>query len=64
VDRRQRLEFENTKGAPVASEKADHHGTTIKKIREVDEATASASKAELGRPFTALYGLGDETRFG
>jgi len=64
MDRRERLQFENTIGAPVASEKADDNGTAIEKIRKIDETAAPASQPEQGRRFARLHGLGDETRCG
>ena len=62
--RRQRLQFENTKGAPVTPEKADNDGPTIKEVRKVDETAGPISEPEQGRRLAGLYGLGDETRFG
>ena len=61
---RKRLQFENTKGAPVAAKKADDHRTAFEKMREVDEAAATASEPERRRCLAGLYGLGDEVRFG
>jgi hypothetical protein len=63
VGRRERLQFENTKGAPVAPEKADDDGTAIQKIRKIDETAAPASEPEQGRPLAGLYGLGDDACF-
>ena len=64
MGRRKRLQFVNTKGAPVAPEKTDDDGTTIEKIRKVDETAATASQPEQGRRLAGLCGIGDEARFG
>ena len=64
MGRRKRLQFENTKGAPGTPEKADDDGTTIKKIRKVDETVGPTSEPEQGRRLAGLYGLGDEARLG
>src|SRR5437867_9164593 len=64
MGRRQRFQFEKTKGAPVAPEKADDDGTTFKKVRKVDETAGPTSEPEQGRHLAGLYGLGDETCFG
>jgi hypothetical protein len=59
VGRRERLQFENTKGAPRTPEKGDDDGTTIKKIRKIETA-APALEPEETRRLAGLYGLGDE----
>ena len=60
VDCRKCLQFENTKGAPVAPQKADDDGPTIQKIWKIDEIAAPASKPEQGRCIAGFYGLGYE----
>jgi hypothetical protein len=60
LGRRERLQFENTKGAPGTPEKADDDGTTVKKIREINETAAPASQPEQTRRLAGLYGLGDK----
>ena len=64
VDCCKRLQFENTKGAPIAPHKADDDGTTIEEIRKIDEIAAPASEPEQGRRLAGFYGLGDEAGFG
>ena len=63
VGRRERLQFENTKGAPGTPEKAGDGGTTIKKIRKIDETAAPASQLEQGHRLARLYCLGDDACF-
>ena len=63
VGRRERLQFENTKRAPVAPEKADDDGTAIQKIRKIDETAAPASQLEQGHRLARLYCLGDDACF-
>jgi hypothetical protein len=64
VGRRKRPQFENTKGAPVAPEKADDDRTTIEKIRKIDEIAVPASEPEQGRRLAGFYGICDEAGFG
>jgi len=63
VGRGKRLQLENAKGAPVAPEKADDDGTTIKKVRKVDETAGPTSEPEQGRRLAGLYGLGNDACF-